>query len=193
MAIRGANRGRGGAPVLYLWGHGQDLRIPNPDAANRQTQRTGGNIRFKFLPLPQERFFGATNALVEVLAAADISSEIDALAGETAAHRDRSVIRLAAGIWSLRFWGASALSAETSCSGQIRRVNVGDDDLILTTNLGYGTAVSADGSGVGMVLELVVEEFEVASPGEQLSFLAFGANGTNGDAWSCFLRLEKLA
>ncbi len=195
LMIRGANRGRGdggaAAPVLYLWGHGQDVRIPNP-AADRQTLRAGGNVRFKFLPLPQERFFGATNALVEVLAADDISSEIDALQTETAAHRDRSVIGLPTGLWTLRFWGASALSGETSASGQIRRVNAETDDLIVTTNLGYGTpAGNADASGVAMVLPMEVEEFEVVSP-EQFTFLALGL-GTGGDSWSCFLRLEKLA
>ena len=140
--------------------------------------------------MPQERFFGASDDLVEILASADISTDIDILTGETVAHRDRSVIRLAAGLWNLRFWGASALSGDTTATGQILKVEVAEDDAVLTTNLGYGQPVVTT-SAVGMVVEMEIEELELDGT-EQLTFIASGVSGTGGDAWSCFLRLEKL-
>ena len=189
--IRVATRGDGGGhpPVLYLWGTGQNERVPEP-AAGRQSQR-GQDVRFKFLPIPQERFFDSSDDLVEILASADISTDIDILTDETVAHRDRSVIRLAAGLWNLRFWGASALSGDVNAAGQILKVEVAEDDAVLTTNLGYGTPVPTE-SAVAMVLEMDIEELELDGS-EQLTFAAFGVNNAGGNSWSCFLRLEKQA
>ena len=67
------------------------------------------------------------------------------------------------------------------------------DDTVLSTNIGYGTSPGGlDTSAVAMHLDMYVQEFEVAVS-EQLTFLAFGVNGTGGASWSCFLRLEKLS
>ena len=175
--------------MLYLWGNGQDERIPEPDSSRRQTRR-GQDVRFKFLLLPQERFFGATDDLVEVLTSDAISGDIDILTSETAAHRNRSVIRLAAGLWNIRFWGTSELTADTTAKGQILRVTVDEDDAVLTTDISYGT-LHTDTTTIGMVLEMEIEELELDGT-EQLTFIASGVNGEGGDSWGCSLRLEKL-
>ena len=175
--------------MLYLWGTGQTERVPEPDTG-RQIQR-GAAVRFKFLPLPQERFFDASDDLVEILASADISTDIDIFTGETVEHRDRSVIRLAAGLWNLRFWAASALSGDVSAKGQILRVTGAEDDAVLTTDISYGTPVPAE-SAVGMIAEMEIGELELDGT-EQLTFVAVGVNNNGGDSWSCFLRLEKQA
>ena len=94
------------------------------------------------------------------------------------------------GIWNVRFWGASALSGDTSVAGQILKVMEAEDDAVLSTNLGYGTPVGS-ASAVGMVLPMEMEELELDGT-EQLTFIGWGVGGTDGDEWGCFVRLEKV-
>ena len=126
----GIDGGGGKNPVSYYYGKGQTKRV-----GENYTPAGAGNSRpAEFKTIADEVYDGGKNNLLTITNAS-AESDIDLTNGP-----NKSVIQFPAGRHHLTFQGYSEDSFATSFRVELRQVQLGTDDLIVTETPGYSGA-----------------------------------------------------
>lgn len=171
----GGGDGGGANPVSYYYGKAQTRRVgQNYTPAGRGTRRAA-----EFKATADEVYDGGKTDLLTILNARDISN-ID-----LSNAADNSVIQFPAGRYHITFQGYSEDRFATGFRAELRRIQSGTDDLVVTETSGYTGGINPAST------EYLLSWPDFVIEGTEQFYFLFPVGGNNKR--SHFLRIEKVA
>ena len=172
---KGGGGGGGANPVSYYYGKSQTQRV----GQNYTPAGSGSSRPAEFKTTADEVYDGGKNDLLTILNGSDVS-DID---GNTPVNN--SVIQFPAGRYDLIFQGYSEEQFATAFRVELRQVQSGTDDLVVTDVAGYSGASNPARS------EYLLNWPDFVTDGTEQFYFLFPVGGN--DKRSHFLRIEKVA
>lgn len=170
----GESSGKGN-PVVYYFGKGQTQRVgENYTPAGQGTSRPA-----EFKTTANEVYNGGKNDLLTIINGSD-ESDMD-----PANPPNNSVIQFPAGRYHLTFQGYTEDAFATTFRVELRQVQSGTDDLIVTETSGYSAAPAPART------EYLLNWPDFIVDGTEKFYFLFPVGGA--DRRSHFLRVEKVA
>ena len=174
--VGGAYGIRGGKnPVSYYYGKDQTQRV----GENYRPDSSGDSRPAEFKTTADETYDGGKSDLLTITNGMD-ESDID-----LGMPPDKCVIQFPAGRYHLRFQGYSAIRSRADFRVELRQIQDGTDDIIITHTTGWTSAATP----AETAYKLTWTDFVV--DGTEKFYLLFPIAG--GMIRSHFLRVEKVA
>lgn len=167
-------KGGGNNPVAYYYGKDQTKRV----GENYTPTGTGGIRLAEFKMIADEAYDGGKNDILTIVNGSDVS-DLDIIdAGD-------SILSFPVGRYSLLFQGYSESNYQISFRVELRKIQSGTDDIVITHTPGYSGGPAPSRTGY----EVIWPDFVVTDETDKFYFL-FPVQGNRTK--SHFLRVETV-